>query len=593
MANQRIHLKQFSSSKEIIALVYKIIERNHLDFNVIADASGEYKNFLKDPKHFLYADINPILKTSPNQTFLDLKSCCETIGLNDLKRGAVCSKNKDLLLISNLPYDQLKISKQTVETKNELVQVVSKLDIECLNAYLKLDAKYLCVLHPLAYLIDENNFNQLQSFNDHYKLIDGEIVDSKCFPNFLNVATFPIVIALYQKNDCGMTYDDIRSFNFKINNSRYGFALNQFHFIEEIHNKDKDKSVTKKYLHFNGLSDMEHLSSRKGWLKHESYRSLRVKGEYNEQIFTYLNSLKFWFAKNKKEFWFLGNLSPIIDFHLINRASNLKDVDFDRFFQRKLLLTNSTLEIFPNHLAWKFFSFNHKNNPYFISKKEDYDIGSLKQIHLFEMTDDDYLSIRLGYVGHHQNDVINGVYQLGKFKQDDKPRFVFYLIPLILWGLNQSLINTQYLEKILMGINNITPINQKYYLTKNQEAASWNQYLDAQIMEVRTPWIIKKLSTDDIFSIQLNQNEPDHKGVLTLLLAAQNISKDNKPILDELLKKDDTLTYCINKNRYPLILDLLLKLFATLSYDDKLMIIKLINEALSIYQQQHQITIEE
>ena len=94
-------------------------------------------------------------------------------------------------------------------------------------SYDKLKADYICVLHPLSYLIKKANFDSLGSFKNNYLLIDSVVISSAEFEATSKSTHFPIIIALYKRDNKGMSYDFIQKHKFKTKEGR-AFCLGQF-----------------------------------------------------------------------------------------------------------------------------------------------------------------------------------------------------------------------------------------------------------------------------------------------------------------------------------------------------------------------------
>jgi hypothetical protein len=137
-----------------------------------------------------------------------------------------------------------------------------------LLSYAKLNADYICVLHPLSYLIKKSNFNLLKKFSKNYKLIDGIIIDSSSFKETSKGISFPIIIALYVKHKDGMNYENIKNFNFKTIDSK-NFSLNDFDFITNYINKYplKNKIPNKDDILFWTMRDINALKRNKTFIK--------------------------------------------------------------------------------------------------------------------------------------------------------------------------------------------------------------------------------------------------------------------------------------------------------------------------------------
>lgn len=115
-----------------------------------------------------------------------------------------------------------------------------------MRSYYQLKADYVCVLHPLSYLIKETNFNHLKEFKDNYCLLKSLVVDSKKFTDAKG-ASFPIAVSLYQLDKKGMNYEYIRNFSFQLEDGKQ-FSLNSFQFLTELVNKYPKKVFSHEYL---------------------------------------------------------------------------------------------------------------------------------------------------------------------------------------------------------------------------------------------------------------------------------------------------------------------------------------------------------
>lgn len=116
------------------------------------------------------------------------------------------------------------------------------LGISFLWSYYQLKANYVCVLHPLSYLIKETNFNYLKEFKDNYKLLKRLVIDSREFSDNKG-ASFPISISLYQLEKNGMDYEYIKNFAFQLENGKQ-FSLNSFQFLTSLINKYPKKKIS-------------------------------------------------------------------------------------------------------------------------------------------------------------------------------------------------------------------------------------------------------------------------------------------------------------------------------------------------------------
>ena len=174
--------------------------------------------------------------------------------LTNLKRVDYgISKKQKLIIIGNPPYNDLTSLKarKIKENSQDILTIDPRiksrdLGISFLRSYYHLKADYVCVLHPLSYLIKETNFNHLKEFKDNYRLLKSLVVDSKRFTDAKG-ASFPIAISLYQKDKKGMDYEYIKNFSFQLEDGRK-FSLNSFQFLTNLINKYPKKTFSGEYL---------------------------------------------------------------------------------------------------------------------------------------------------------------------------------------------------------------------------------------------------------------------------------------------------------------------------------------------------------
>ncbi|WOV91579.1 MAG: hypothetical protein R1F54_02695 [Candidatus Zeuxoniibacter abyssi] len=141
-----------------------------------------------------------------------------------------------LAIIGNPPYnDRTSIIRQNIKSSNFSIDAhiaTRDLGMSFLLSYNALCANYVCVLHPLSYLIKQSNFNLLKKFTSNYKLKEGLIISSEVFSQSSKTIKFPIVIALYERDDAGMDYHYIRGFKFKTVEGKC-FSQNDFDYISK------------------------------------------------------------------------------------------------------------------------------------------------------------------------------------------------------------------------------------------------------------------------------------------------------------------------------------------------------------------------
>ncbi|MDR3290097.1 MAG: Eco57I restriction-modification methylase domain-containing protein, partial [Rickettsiales bacterium] len=133
------------------------------------------------------------------------------------------SQNEKIVIVGNPPYnDTTSIIRNSIKQEQEIDSTIKTRDLgmSFLLSYSKLNADYICVLHPLSYLIKESNFKVLNEFTKNYKLIDCEIISSQEFTDKVSSTFFPIIIALYKRGE-KMDYGFIKNYNFKVKNKTF------------------------------------------------------------------------------------------------------------------------------------------------------------------------------------------------------------------------------------------------------------------------------------------------------------------------------------------------------------------------------------
>ncbi|WP_322902012.1 hypothetical protein [Mycoplasmopsis felis] len=181
-----------------------MIDTNKIEFDFICDTSAGNGDFVIDTfkEKFIYIDIDTKYYENVKSNF-KLHKIWNKNSLLDLERNHICSIDNKLLIVGNLPYNNWtsfykKNQKGESEIKNELVS--RDMGISFLKLFNYLKADYVCVLHPLSYLIKKSNFNQLKEFKDNYILIDGMIISSNVFLDTSKNTPFPTLIGLYKRS---------------------------------------------------------------------------------------------------------------------------------------------------------------------------------------------------------------------------------------------------------------------------------------------------------------------------------------------------------------------------------------------------------
>lgn len=226
---------------ELVDLIYEMIASHISEEYCIMDLCCGYGAFIDKFKDFKFIgrdidkdaiDFLKILGYDNVETDNSL--------LNITRNKYGLSQENKICIVGNPPYND-KTSKNKKSGKNAKRTINIDIDKDImgrdlghcfLNAYAKLNPEYICVLHPLSYLIKKSNFAKLQEFNKKYKLIDAYIFSSSLFKDLYKNTEFPIVAALYKKGE--MTYEFIKNFKFKVFKTNKYLLLNSIITIDDL-----------------------------------------------------------------------------------------------------------------------------------------------------------------------------------------------------------------------------------------------------------------------------------------------------------------------------------------------------------------------
>ena len=262
------------------------------------------------------------------------------INVNRGKYGL--TDDDDLIVIGNPPYNDVTSKNKRFGTNAKSqtgvevdADIVSNDLGQCfLKAYAKLAPKYICVLHPLAYLIKPAIFARLKAFTEKYRLIDGTVFTSHVFPDLKTNTEFPILIALYERGE--MDFNHIYNFDFNVLNESFTFRVSNFKTIDELYNGSKyinkypikkDKNHIEKsdidVYHYN-IRDTNSLMSSGNlmWMGTTTNMNYVTVNFANLYKYAYLNMYRFFFPRH----YLLGNLSPLVDINEYENSEYLQDL---------------------------------------------------------------------------------------------------------------------------------------------------------------------------------------------------------------------------------------------------------------------------
>lgn len=238
---KKSNLGKYYTPKELVQLVYDLISNKIGENDYVMDLCCGCGAFMT-----LFNEFNLIGRDVDENAIgvlelLQYKNVAVDNSLFNVSREKYGLKESDkVCIIGNPPYnDTTSKNKRFGTNAKSITGTEIDADIKTndlgrsfLKAYGKLEPEYICVLHPLAYLIKEQNFKSLHTFKDNYKLLDAVVFQSSLFNDLIGSSEFPVVAALYGKGS--MDYDYIKSFNFRIFKTNKTFVLNKFTTIDNL-----------------------------------------------------------------------------------------------------------------------------------------------------------------------------------------------------------------------------------------------------------------------------------------------------------------------------------------------------------------------
>ncbi|MGI0439935.1 Eco57I restriction-modification methylase domain-containing protein [Helicobacter himalayensis] len=321
---QTINQGSFYTPDFVVEIVHSMLTnhiKNTKDY-ILLDSSCGYGNFLtlQGFKVRIGADIDKQALKQARENFKDFTQkplLLHTNSLHQAQRQKFnLTQNDKLIIIGNPPYNDKTSIVQNHLKNSDCVPVDSHLKardigISFLRSFDALRADYICVLHPLSYLIKESNFKSLRNFIKHYCLIDSIIISSAIFcPK--SMGFFPIIIALYKRDNQGMDYNFICDFIFYTIEGK-SFKLNDFDFIATYIDKYPNKKRVdsrQKVAMFYTLRDINALRRSKTFITKENTNTIYVAKE-KYSLYCYVDVFKMMITHIP---YYFGNCDILIDF---------------------------------------------------------------------------------------------------------------------------------------------------------------------------------------------------------------------------------------------------------------------------------------
>ncbi|GHV07249.1 hypothetical protein AGMMS50229_13690 [Campylobacterota bacterium] len=311
-----VNLGSFYTPEWVVDIVYEMIGRripNSADYRIV-DTSCGYGSFLRGA-NAIGADIDLAALAQAQRTCKNGKFFHHNSLLNISRKQHGLTDNEKIVIVGNPPYNDTtsivrnRIKRGGTECDHEVFS--RDLGISFLLSYDRLKADFVCVLHPLSYLIKKTNFSACQAFKNNYRLIDGLVISSAVFSDTSKTTHFPILIALYERNTQGMDYNFITNYSFKTDEKKQ-FSLSQFDTIDRYINKYPNRSALSEeetIAYFWTMRDINALKRSKTFVKKESSGTIRISRD-KLAYYCYVDLFK----RNISHIpYYFGNLSVIIN----------------------------------------------------------------------------------------------------------------------------------------------------------------------------------------------------------------------------------------------------------------------------------------
>ncbi|MBU1702848.1 SAM-dependent methyltransferase [Patescibacteria group bacterium] len=318
-----VNLGSYYTPEIIVDLAYSILQRNvpNIEDFTILDSSCGYGSFLTKKniaKRLIGADIDEKAISEAKKRIDGVDFVYQNSLVSVFRKNLAIENNEKLVAIGNPPYNDttsiIRNSIKDASTQDKIDSDIKTRDLgmSFLLSYNKLQTDYVCVLHPLSYLIKKANFALLSKFAENYKLIDGMIISSHEFSDTSRGMAFPILIALYKRDQDGMTYDYIQDYQFKVKDDGL-LRLKDFdtivNYVQKYPNKKYLNKNDKPVAKFWTLRDINALKRNRTFIDSDTYNTVYILME-KLPYYCYIDVFKQYADKMP---YFIGNCDVIID----------------------------------------------------------------------------------------------------------------------------------------------------------------------------------------------------------------------------------------------------------------------------------------
>lgn len=317
-SNNRINYGLFYTPRKYVILakswIDKYISKFMEDTFMLDTSAGEGAFFEILPyfpnTYFVAADIDKEAIEKLRKKFPSVRVYnCNS--LTNIERSFYDIKECDkLLIVGNPPYNDRTSQYKGGIKKEQKIEIdksvrARDLGLSFLLSYNKLKADYVLVLHPLSYLIKENNFHLAHAFFCNYIIVEQVVFSSNEFYNTSSTCPFPIILVLYKrKENEGLTYDKVYKYTFRTIENK-SFSLKDYDYIGEVIKKYPNKKQGEPDIKFYTLRDLNALSRSRTFIEKEGKNAVHIDID-KLKYYAYVDCVKEYIKKNGFPYY-MGN----------------------------------------------------------------------------------------------------------------------------------------------------------------------------------------------------------------------------------------------------------------------------------------------
>ena len=334
--SKKANLGKYYTPKIIVETLRQIIAPKIRENSVVMDLACGCGAFLDlfDDCHIIGRDIDPqAIEILDLFNFSNIEEDNTLLNVSRAKYGL--TSTDDLIIIGNPPYNDTSSINKRYSTKAKSKRSPEDADIHCrdigrsfLEAYAKLEPRYICVLHPLSFLVKRTNFSSLKHLIKDYKLENALIFKSTIFTDLNHRTPFPILIATYKRDKSGMDYEYIENFIFDIYGSNQKFSLKNVHqaghsYIHQTVTSidlTNDSDIGLYHYNFRDINSLNKANFQNQEYRASHHDTMLVVNYSDLWKYCYVNCIKKFLLPmlNEGNYYILGNLNPIIDITLVD-----------------------------------------------------------------------------------------------------------------------------------------------------------------------------------------------------------------------------------------------------------------------------------